>query len=110
METGTKRKTEKSSYPMKKSQNTQVLEYLQTGKSLSPLEAMEKLNILRLGARVRDLRLQGFQITTTMEWSRDGLKRWARYSLSLSGANQNVQRPPGRPKKVLGTRGGNKKR
>lgn len=60
------------------SQKESILNYLQTGKSLSPLEALDKFNCLRLGARISDLRKEGYNIQTT--YNKDG-KRYAKYIL-----------------------------
>ncbi|MGJ1414113.1 helix-turn-helix domain-containing protein [Sphingobacterium multivorum] len=53
-------------------------EYLQSGKSLSPLEALNMFNCLRLGARISDLRKEGHNIQTT--YNKKG-KRYAKYIL-----------------------------
>ena len=41
------------------SQTDQILNYLQAGNVLTPLEALRKFNCLRLGARIYDLRQHG---------------------------------------------------
>lgn len=46
----------------KQSQSQQILEYLQTGARLTPLEAVIKFGCLRLGARIWDLRHAGYDI------------------------------------------------
>lgn len=38
------------------SQNTQIENYLKSGKSITPIEALQKFNCFRLGARIWDLR------------------------------------------------------
>lgn len=64
---------------MPKSQCGEILAYLQTGLSLSPLEALEKFGCFRLGGRIYDLRKQGHKIETVMV-GKNG-KRFASYSL-----------------------------
>ena len=50
------------------SQRAAIARYLKTGKSLTPLEALQKFGCLRLGARIWELRQEGKTI----------LKYWAR--------------------------------
>lgn len=61
------------------SQAKQILELLKRGESISPLEALQKFNCMRLGARIKDLRDEGHKIQTLDE-KRNG-KRYARYKL-----------------------------
>ena len=63
-----------------KSQAEIILDYLRSGKSISPLEALEKFGCFRLGGRVYDLKKLGHNITTEIV-ERNG-KRFASYSLS----------------------------
>lgn len=67
-----------------KSQNQEIYEYLQTGKSLTPLEALERFGCFRLGARIWDLKQADVKIETTMV-EKNG-KRYASYSLEKSNA------------------------
>lgn len=46
------------------SQETRLLEYLQTHTGIRPLEALNKLGIYRLSARIKDLRNHGHNIVT----------------------------------------------
>lgn len=62
-----------------KSQNDIVLKHLQSGRPLTPLEALEKYGIFRLGARCFDLKKQGHEIVTTMVTKNQ--KRFAEYKL-----------------------------
>lgn len=48
------------------SQCGQILAYLKKGKTLTPAEALKRFGCLRLAARVRDLRDQGYRIRTEM--------------------------------------------
>ena len=63
------------------SQNTQILSYLQQGKKLTPLTALNKFNCFRLSASILDLRKQGHNITTE-NVTRKG-KTFAEYSLEV---------------------------
>lgn len=60
------------------SQNTTVLQHLKKH-PITQLEATQKYGILRLAARVDDLRRRGHKIYTEMVEERD--KRFARYHL-----------------------------
>ena len=63
------------------SQNKQIKAWLESGKSLTPLEAINLFNSLRLGARVFDLKNDyGMNIKTEM--GEENGKRFARYSLA----------------------------
>lgn len=61
------------------SQNKQILKYLQSGKKLTPIDALKKFGCFRLGARIWDLRNSCAPIETEMV-TRNG-KRVAEYSL-----------------------------
>ena len=63
-----------------KSQTKKIAEHLMSGKSITPIEALNKYGCFRLGARIHDLKhKQGFSIETkTVE--NEG-KRFAEYSL-----------------------------
>lgn len=63
-----------------RSQNAKVIDYLATGRSLTPLQALSRFGILRLGARVHQLRQQGHDILTDIAVI--GRKRVARYVLA----------------------------
>lgn len=47
---------------MKKSQNQKIAEYLCKGKSITPLEALNRFGCFRLSARIYDLDKIGFNI------------------------------------------------
>lgn len=47
-----------------KSQNTKIFNYLATGKSLTPIQALNKFGCFRLASRINDLRKQGHIIFT----------------------------------------------
>ena len=60
-------------------QNQKILEYLKSGKKLTPLEALNKFGCLRLSARIFNLKEQGHAIITE-NVTRKG-KTFAEYSL-----------------------------
>lgn len=64
-----------------KIQKQQVLEYIKTHGSIDPWRAMNDLHIMRLGARIWDLKADGIPIKTEMRTSSDGRSRYAVYSL-----------------------------
>lgn len=49
-----------------KSQNEEILDHLRSGRSISPLEALEKYGCFRLGARIFSLKKMGHKIETNM--------------------------------------------
>ena len=62
-----------------KSQAQAILEALEAGRALTPLDALSEMNCLRLAARVHDLKVAGHPIQTTT-LTRNG-KSFAAYSL-----------------------------
>lgn len=64
-----------------KSQSNQILEYLQGGKALTAIKALEMFQCFRLAARILDLRKKGFQIEAQMIKVESG-KEVASYSLA----------------------------
>ena len=60
-------------------QTEMIRAYLLKGKSITPMEALEKFGCFRLAARIKNLRDEGVHIHTIKE-TRDG-KTFARYSL-----------------------------
>lgn len=63
----------------RKSQNEEILAWLKSGKTITPLEALEKFGCFRLGGRIYELKRQGVAIVTNMV-TKNG-KRFAQYSL-----------------------------
>lgn len=59
------------------SQETAILEYLKKGNALTPMDALERFNCFRLGARIWDLKREGYDIRT--ETVKNGRKQYARY-------------------------------
>lgn len=52
---------------MGKTQNERVLDYIRVYGSITPLEAMRDLGVMRLAARVSDLKRQGYNIVGSTE-------------------------------------------
>lgn len=70
---------------MKLRQLERVLKYLDDFGSITPLEALADLGIMRLGARIYDLRKKGYAIIREMEKSQNRYGqpvRYARYRLA----------------------------
>lgn len=63
----------------RKSQNERIKADLEAGRTITPIDALERHGVLALAQRIRDLRLQGMQITTRIY---PELGRFAHYSLS----------------------------
>ena len=74
-----------------------VLDYIQKNGSIDPLRAFTDLGILRLGARIFDLRAEGHPIITETKTKRgqSGNKTWAEYKLKSRS-------PVGRPENGKG--------
>ncbi len=67
----------------RKSQNFQVLQYMEQYGSITSLEAYEDLRITRLASRIHDLKEMGYDIRKSTEhYFHDGIyTHYARYSL-----------------------------
>lgn len=65
-------------------QRDDILNYLKSGRSLTPLEALDLFGCFRLGARIYDLKQEGFNIKS--EQVEFNGKHVARYSLIPEGA------------------------
>lgn len=63
----------------KQSQNKQILGWLQTGRTLSALQALTLFRCMRLASRINDLRKDGHQIVTDIVYQNN--KHWANYRL-----------------------------
>lgn len=66
------------------SQTKRIYDYLLSGKTITPLEALNLFDCMRLSARIKDLRKLGVDIVTSMETheNKNGeKKRYARYWL-----------------------------
>ena len=64
------------------SQCDDILKHLQSGRAITPLEALEKFGCFRLGGRIYDLKKLGHDIRTDIV-KKNG-KRFASYSLEKS--------------------------
>ena len=62
------------------SQNKQILNHLESGKSITPIDALNLFGCLRLGARIHDLKSAGYDIKTEIRTVNG--KRFAEYSLN----------------------------
>ena len=62
------------------SQNKQIADYLNKGKKLTPIEALNKFGCFRLAARIADLRNDGMNIVTTTI-KLENKKQVAQYSI-----------------------------
>ena len=70
-------------------QEEQILDYMERNGSITPLEAMNEFGIMRLGARIYDLKESGVKIITETVTSknREGKRvRFARYRLERDNA------------------------
>ena len=67
------------------SQKNKILEYLKSGKFISPIEALNLFGCFRLGARINELRQAGNNIKTMI--NRDG-PRYAKYYLIAPGVRR----------------------
>jgi hypothetical protein len=60
-------------------QNQLIRQHLESGKTITPLEALSMYGCLRLGARIYDLKRDGLRIKTDRKTN--GKKWFAEYSL-----------------------------
>ena len=60
-------------------QANMILKHLETGASLSPIEALQNMGVFRLAARIEELRKKGHNILT--ENVKKNGKEFARYTL-----------------------------
>ena len=78
---------------VKISQNKKVLNYIVEHGSIDNARAVSDLKVYRLGARIKDLREAGYNITTLMHFDRDengDPSRWGEYFLDDIRGNQRV--------------------
>ncbi len=66
---------------MKEPHNKAVLDYLRKHKTITPLEALNKIGTMRLAARIHNLRKRGHQIETEMNYDSAGVPLYAKYIL-----------------------------
>lgn len=66
------------------SQRRQILQRLKRGYTLTPIQALDYYGSMRLGARIKELRDQGYDISTTMikiKGTDGAVKRVAKYRM-----------------------------
>ena len=71
------------------SQCDSILLFLQSGRELTPLEALEMFRVFRLAARIEELREAGYDVRTRMV--RQGRKGWAAYRLAIPQQREMFQ-------------------
>lgn len=64
-----------------KSQKDMILDHLMSGRSLTPMEALNLYGSFRLGARIADIRAEGYIVYTEMVKDSKTGKRYAQYSM-----------------------------
>lgn len=74
-------KTEKTKTVKPVSQKMKILHHLREVGSITPLEALGTMGCFRLQARINELRMDGWHISTTMKRDING-KTYARYSFA----------------------------
>ena len=76
-------------------QNEMVLTYIEQNGSIDPLRAFTDLGIMRLAARISDLKRSGHDIVTEMKtrtMPNGTVKSWAEYKKSRSPVDQTGER------------------
>ena len=70
--------------PTKRNQKEQILEHIEKYGSITPLEAQKLYGCMRLGARIWDLRKDGYEIVREIVEveTRSGKARVARYRMA----------------------------
>ena len=71
------------------SQNNQIRKHLEAGNTITPLEALQKFNCLRLGARIHNLKAMGLSICSRLV-EQNG-KHFAEYSMENSECHSRVR-------------------
>lgn len=66
------------------SQAREILEYMQKGNSITPLEALRKFGCMRLAARIADIKEMGHEVVMSIETDDNG-KRYGIYWLKDYG-------------------------
>jgi len=66
-----------------------ILDHLETYDSITPLEALTRYGIMRLAARVSELKSSGFPISATMK--KHNGKKYASYTLGGKPDEQDEQ-------------------
>lgn len=68
-------------FKQSESQKRQILAWLQSGKSITPLEALTEFNCMRLQARIHEIEMTGFKIIRDWFVTPSG-KKVRKYSLA----------------------------
>lgn len=66
------------------SQNKDILNHMQEGRSITALQALSLYGSLALHSRISDLRQSGHEIKKEMIWVSKGQKRVGRYTIGES--------------------------
>lgn len=69
-----------------KSQIENIREHLESGKGITPIDALNLYGCFRLGARIADLKKQGMDIRTDIIHDEKNGKRYASYRLVKEAA------------------------
>ena len=64
------------------SQTSEILSILKSGRTLTPLQALNECGTLRLAARIKDIRNMGYEVLTTTIAANG--KRFAGYKIILT--------------------------
>ena len=70
-----------------KTQTQNIIEYMQQGNAITPIEALNKFGCLRLGARIFDIKRLGYDVITHIKDVSDH-KHVAEYSLEINPFTQ----------------------
>lgn len=73
---------------MAKSQKQNIKEWLQTGRAITPIEALQEYGVFRLAPIIHTLRDEGLDIKTEMKYRPDR-KRYAKYHLDRNPSKPN---------------------
>ena len=63
-------------------QTEAILSHLQSGKPITPLEALDEYGCFRLGARIHELKKDGYSIESEIVTDQRTGKHYARYRLA----------------------------
>ena len=63
-------------------QSDQILAHLLQGKTITPIEALDRFGCFRLGARIYDLKRRGFVISASTIRDKASGKHYAEYRLA----------------------------
>lgn len=72
--------------PQTESQNAMILAHLESGNTITGMDALNLFDCWSLPQRIKNLRDYGWNIHKTME--KEGRKRYARYYLPKGGNNE----------------------